>query len=240
MKAQERRHLKQNEFASTTIQVVETLRSNRDRVVMWSVAVAAIVAIGGGYWYWQKHTNDEASSLLGVGMSIAQAPIVPPPTLPGATQTAGTYPTDQARQEAALQTFQQVATQYPSTSAGLTARYQMGIALMTLGRLPEAEQSFTAVADKGGSSLYGSMARLGRAESLRYQGKFDDAIKTLTDLAAERDGMLPVDGILMQLAQTCLKAGKTQEARAAFKRVVDEFPDSNFVAEARQQLTNIG
>ncbi len=84
------------------------------------------------------------------------------------------------------------------------------------------------------------MARLGRAESLRYQGKYDDAIKALTDLAAERDGMLPVDGVLMQLAQTCLKAGKTQEARAAFKRVVDEFPDSNYVAEARQQLTNIG
>ena len=170
-------------------------------------------------------------------MSIAQAPIVPPPTVPGATQTAGTYPTDQARQEAALQTFQQVATQYPSTSAGLTARYQTGVALMALGRLPEAEQAFGAVADKAGASLYGSMARLGRAESLRYQGKYDDAIKALTDLAAERDGMLPVDGVLMQLAQTCLKAGKTQEARAAFKRVVDEFPDSNYVAEARQQLT---
>ncbi|HKW03302.1 MAG TPA: tetratricopeptide repeat protein [Vicinamibacterales bacterium] len=240
MKAQERRHLKENEFAATTIQVVETLRENRDRVVMWSVAIIAIVAIGGGYWYWHKHTNDEASSMLGIGMSIAQAPVVPPPTLPGATQTAGTYPTDQARQEAALQAFQQVATQYPSSPSGLAARYQMGVALLALGRLPEAEQAFSAVADKGGTSLYGSMAKLGRAETLRYQGKFDDAIKALTDLAADRDGMLPVDGVLMQLAETCLKAGKTQEARAAFKRVVDEFPDSGYVAEARQQLTNIG
>lgn len=240
MKAQERRHLKQNEFASTTIQVVETLRENRDRVVMGSVIALLVIAIGGGYWYWHKHTNDEASSMLAIGMSIAQAPIVPPPTLPGATQTAGTYPTDQARQEAALQAFQQVATQYPSTGAGLTAQYQAGVALLALGRLPEAEQAFGAVAEKGGTTLYGSMARLGRAEVLRYEGKYDDAIKALTDLAAERDGMLPVDGVLMQLAQTCLKAGKTQEARAAFKRVVDEFPDSNYVAEARQQLTTIG
>jgi TolA-binding protein len=240
MKAQERRHLKQNEFASTTLQVVETLKTNRDRVVMGSVIAIVVLAIGGGYWYWHKHTNDEASSLLGIGMSIVQAPIVPPPTLPGATQTAGTYPTDQARQEAALQTFQQVATQYPSTPAGLTARYQMAVALMTLGRLPEAEQAFNAVSENAGSSLYGSMARLGRAEALRYQGKYDDAIKALTDLAAERDSLLPVDGVLMQLAQTCLKAGKTQDARAAFKRVVDEFPESNYVAEARQQLTNIG
>jgi len=240
MKAQERRHLKENEFASTTLQVVEGLKANRDRVVMGAVIALIVIAIGGGYWYWHKHTNDEASALLGIGMSIAQAPIVPPPTLPGATQTAGTFPTDQARQEAALQAFQQVATQFPSTAAGLTARYQMGVALMALGRLPEAEQAFTAVADKAGTSLYGAMARLGRAAALRYQGKYDDAIKVLTDLAAERDGMLPVDGVLMQLAQTCLKAGKTQEARAAFKRVVDEFPDSNYAQEARQQLATIG
>ena len=239
MKAQERRHLKTNEFASTTIQVVETLRENRDRVVMWSVAVAAIIAIGGGYWYWQKHTNDEASSLLAVGMSIAQAPIVPPPTLPGATQTAGTYPTDQARQEAALQTFQQVATQYPSTSAGRDGAISDGRGAD--GARPAAGGRAGVQAPSPTRPGRLSTARwlaLGRAESLRYQGKYDDAIKALTDLAAERDGMLPVDGVLMQLARTCLKAGKTQEARAAFKRVVDEFPDSNYVAEARQQLTH--
>ena len=52
----------------------------------------------------------------------------------------------------------------------------------------------------------------------------------LTDLSAQRDGALPVDGVLMELARVCRKAGKTQEARAAFKRVVDEFPESGYVA----------
>lgn len=240
MKAQERRHLKQNEFVTTTAHVVEALQKNRDRVVIWSVAIVAIIAIGGGYWYWQKRTNDEASGLLGIGMAIAQAPIVPPPSVPGAQQAAGTYPTDQARQQAALQVFQQVATQYPSTAAGLTARYQSGVALMTLNRFPEAEQAFNDVAAKAGTSIYGSLAKLAHAQVLQNQNKYDEAIKMLTDLAAERDGALPVDGVLMQLAQTCLKAGKTQEARAAFKRVVDEFPDSGYVPQARQQLTNLG
>jgi TolA-binding protein len=240
MKAGERRHLKENEFAATTLRLMETLRANRDRAVMAAVAIAAVVVIGGGYAYWHKHTNNEAGALLGVAMSVAQAPIVPPPTVPGATQSPGTYPSDQARQEAAVQAFQQVVTQYPSSAAGLTARYQLGVALMTLGRLPEAEQSFAAVGSQVGSSLYGPMARLGRAEALRAQGKFDDAIKAYTDLAAERDSVLPIDGVLMQLAETCLKAGKTQEARAAFKRVVDEFPDSGYLNEARQRLAALG
>jgi len=240
MKAQERRHLKENEFAATTLRVVETLQANRDRALMAGVAIAAVLVIGGGWAYWHKHTNDESGALLGVAMSVAQAPIVPPPTVPGAKQSPGTYPSDAARQEAAVQAFQQVVAQYPNTPAGLTARYQLGVALLTLGRLPDAEQAFTTVASLAGSSVYGPMARLGRAEALRSQNKFDDAIKAFTDLAAERDSVLPVDGVLMQLAETCLKAGKTQEARAAFKRVVDEFPDSPFVQEANQQITLLG
>jgi TolA-binding protein len=240
MKAHERHQLKQNEFVITTKRVVDAVQANRDRVVVYGIAAAVIIAVGGGYWYWHKRTNDEAGALLGVGMSIAQAPIAPPPTVPGATQSPGTYPSEQAREQAALQAFQQVATQYPSTKAGLTAQYQAAIALVALNRLPEALQGFDDVIAKGGDSLYVPMARLGRAEVLREQGKYDDAIKALTDLAAERDSVLPIDGVLMQLAQTCLKAGKTQEARAAFKRVVDEFPDSGYVGEARQQLTALG
>jgi outer membrane protein assembly factor BamD (BamD/ComL family) len=37
-----------------------------------------------------------------------------------------------------------------------------------------------------------------------------------------------------------MKAAKTSEAKAAFKRVVDEFPQSPFAAEARRQLTILG
>ncbi|MFI5179389.1 MAG: tetratricopeptide repeat protein [Vicinamibacterales bacterium] len=240
MKAEERRHLKTNEFASTALRVVETLKSHRDQAVMAAVAIVAVLVIGGGWAYWHKHTNDEAGALLGVAMSVAQAPIVPPPTVPGATQSPGTYPSDQARQEAALQAFQQVVAQYPASAAGLTARYQLGVALMALGRLPEAEQAFNDVGSQAGASVYGPMARLGRAEALRAQGKFDDAIKAFTDLAAERDSVLPIDGVLMQLAETCLRAGKTQEARAAFKRVVDEFPESGYLNEARQRLASLG
>jgi TolA-binding protein len=240
MKAKERHHLKQNEFVTTTASVVDTVRANRDQFLIGAIVVVLVVGIGGGWWYWHKHTNDEASSMFAIGMSIAQAPIAPPPTVPGATQTPGTYPSDQARQQAALQAFQQVASLYPSTAAGLAAKYQAGVALMSLARFPEAEQSFSAVADQGGTSLYGSMARLGRAEALQNEGKYDDAIKVLTDLAAQRDSALPIDGVLMQLAQTYVKAGKPQDARAAFKRVVDEFPDSPYAGEARQQLTTLG
>ena len=71
-------------------------------------------------------------------------------------------------------------------------------------------------------------------------GKHDQGIAILETLAANRDGLLPVDGVLMQLARGYIKAGKTQDARTAYQRVVDEFPQSLYVPEARTELTKLG
>ena len=123
MKAQERHQLKQNEVAQTAARVMETFTAHRDRIMMISVVVLLMLAIGGGYLYWRKRTNDKAGAMLGIAMSVTQSPIVPAPTVPGATQAPNTYPTDRARQEAALKAFQEVAATYPSTDAGLAAQY---------------------------------------------------------------------------------------------------------------------
>ena len=239
MKAEERHHLKQNEFAVTAAKVAGTMSANRDRVVMGAIAVVVVAGLVGGYLYWTKRTNDQASGRLGQAMAIAQAQIVPAPTLPGATQPAGTYPTEQARDEAAVKAFQDVAAAYGSTPAGIAAQYHAATSLMGLGRATEAEQKFRDVTAKGGSSIYASMAKMGLVTALVGQSKYDDAIATLNTLSGDRDGAIPIDGVLMELARTYVKAGKPQDARAAFKRVVDEFPQSSYSADARQQLAQL-
>jgi TolA-binding protein len=169
---------------------------------------------------------------------MLDATIAPAPTVPGAKQAPGTFPTEQARAEATLAAFQRVAADFPSTQAGVAAKYHAAGELMSLGRFADATQAFQDVVTRAGSSsIYGPMARLGLAEAKAAAGQYDDAIKAFTDLSAERDSALPVDGVLMQLGRVCLKAGKSDEARAAFRRVVDEFPTSAFAADAEQRLT---
>lgn len=236
MKAQERHQLKQNEFARTAARVAAALQANRDRAGLIAIVAIAVIAIGGGWWWWTSRTNNLAGGEFGIGMAIARSPITPPSTLPSAVQATGTFSTEAARSEAALKQFEKAASEYPSTAAGIAARYHAGLEQMALGRFADAERSFLQVIDKGGSSIYVPSARMALAETLSQQGKYDDAIKRLTDLSGDRDGALPVDGILMQLARTNAKAGKTQDAKATYKRVVDEFPDSMYADDARQQL----
>jgi predicted negative regulator of RcsB-dependent stress response len=239
MKAQERHHLKQNEFAESVARIAALANANRDRLILVVAAVVLIGGIGGAFLMWQNRTRDLAGAEFAKAMTVAQAQIAPPPTVPGATQAPGTFPTVRARQEAALTAFQRVASTYPSSDDGIAAAYQAAATLVSLDRLPEAEKAYQDVTGRAGSSIYGAMARMGFAETLVAEKQFDRAIKEYTDLSAQRDGAVPVDSVLMQLARAYVKAGKTTEARAAFKRVVDEFPDSNYVADARLQVTTL-
>lgn len=240
MKAQERHHLKQNEFVSTVVTVTQWYRGNQGRFVGAVIAVFAVIALGSGYFWFQNRNQEQAGSLLGVAMTIYQAPVVPPSSVPGAKQAAGSYPSEKARYEAALAAFQQVADTYPSSIAGVAARYHSAETLLSLGRADDAQKAYQTVIDKSGSTVYGTMARLGLATVMLASGKSEQGIKSLEEMAAQRDGMVPVDGVLMQLAAAYQTAGKNAEARTTYKRVVDEFPDSPYAQSARQKMTLLG
>ena len=240
MKTVERRHLKQNEFARTVQSASTWVAENRDLTVKVAGAALVVLVLVGGYLFWRKHTDDQAGTWLGIAMAIADAPVVPPPTLPGAQQTPNTYPTEKAKFEAALTAFHEVVNRYPSTRAAMAARVEIASTLLTLGRFAESEAAYQDVVKESPNSFYAPMAKLGAAEAEAAQGQFDKAIAAFTDLAGQRDGALPVDGVLMRLAQTYLKAGKTKDARAAFQQVVDQFPNSPYANEARQRIAQLG
>jgi TolA-binding protein len=70
-------------------------------------------------------------------------------------------------------------------------------------------------------------------------GQFDRAITIYKELTADRETQLPVDGILMQLGHAYARAGKTSDAKQTFSRVVDEFPQSLYAPQAKQELAKL-
>lgn len=235
MKSTERHELKRNPFAEATLGVVETLRQNRSRVMGGLAVLGALAVVIAGVMAWRAREANQAGAALGIALATSQAQIVPIATMPGATQPPGTYPSVQARAEAAVEAFTDVVTQHPSTPAARVAAFHLASELLAAGRAAEAAEAFASVADQAGATVYGSAARLGQAEALLAVGRTDEALKIYTDMAAARDGALPTDGLLMQLGRASARAGKAAEARAAFQRVIDEFPESSFVDAARQQ-----
>ena len=138
MKAQERHHLKQDEFTVRASRLADRVASNLNRILIGGAAAIVLALAAWGYVSYQSRTADQANALLGAALTIEQARIAPAPTIPGATQAAGTYPTEAARGEAALAAFQKVIDAYPSHEMGTAARYHRGAVLLTLGRGADA------------------------------------------------------------------------------------------------------
>lgn len=240
MKTTERHDLKHNEIAETLQETYERLERNRKTFAIGLAAVLVVAGAWGGYRYYTAQREASAAALLAQAMVVAEAqvasPVAPAAGQPPPPAAADTYPTEAARTEAALPKFLEAANAYPATPSGLSARYHAAASLAALGRTAEARQRFQEVVEADGRGLYGRMARLGVA-SLDVKAKqYDAAIATLRELSLDARGDLPVDAILVHLAEAYVAAGKKTEAQQALARVTSEFATSPYAADAKKRL----
>ncbi len=238
MKRSERHHLKENELVAFVDRTRDLVVARR-RELMLAVTLVLVLAVAmGGYFTWRARAESRASALLADAMTTLEAQVVTPappaPGQPAPKPAAGTYTSERARLEAALPKLTAVYTQYPSTDAGRAARYFAANAQATLGRRDEAQARYQELVDQGG--IYAEMARLGLADLLADGGQHDRAIAIYKELSADPNAGLPVDGVLMQLGRVYAKAGRKNEAQQTYSRIVQEFPESLYAADARREL----
>ena len=233
MKRDERHHLKENDLANLVSRTSTGVRSHGRGVGMAAVLIVVALALVGGYFFWRNSREEKAGGMLAEAMATAQAPVAPPAI--GTPPTSGTFATERARSEAALPKLIAAADAYPSTDAGVEARYQAAALLAELGRYPEAIQRYQEVIDRDRKGLHGQTARLGIAAAASLSGDHDRAIQQLQAMSGETTGAIPVDAVLAQLARAYERAGKPGEAAQTWKRIKDEFPESIYLQEATQK-----
>jgi tetratricopeptide (TPR) repeat protein len=248
LKRKERHHLRENELAHTIASTREFVGRRKREVgaILTIVVLAAVVVIGVAIV--RNRTDSRGQDLLAAAKVALNARVVPatgtsgPGQLPAAAEigATGSFPTEEAKLNAALPKLKAAAEAYPNSAAGIEARYHYAGALAALGRHAEAVAQFDDVLKRGGSdSLYGRMAALGKADTQAKSGQIDAAIASWKELAEKKDARLPEDAILMELGRAYQTKGSTDEARKTFTRLVDEYPESAYATEARAALDSL-
>lgn len=246
MKTTERHHLKDNELAMALNQAQGWLTANQRTLL---VTLAAIAVIGGGvaaYAAWKGRIDNQARTLLAGAMVIEEARVMPPAPPAGTTndptalggQLPNTYPTEKAKLEAALPKFVAAADAYPASESGILARYHAATILVSLGRFDEALKQYDQVI-AAGSGVVARTARLGKAEAQLRAGQYDPAIATFKELAGQKDGSLPPEALLFELARAYRLAGKTDDARKTLNQIVEQHAESQFATEAKAELAKM-
>jgi tetratricopeptide (TPR) repeat protein len=247
MKRKERHHLKENELAHTIETAREFYEARQRQIAAVAVGVVVVVLAVIGFMVYRQQMQSRGSELLAEAMVALNARVIPTGTtgeenLPAgaALGATGTFSTEEAKLNAALPKLQAAAGAYPDSAAGISARYHLAGALAALGRHRDAIKEYDEVSTRSGaSSLYGRMARLGRADTLARAGQLDEAIAAWKELSTATADDLPADAILIELARAYVRKGSTEEARKTFTQIVDQHPNSPYLSEARSELENL-
>ena len=247
MKRIQRKHLKENELAQSIEAARDYIEPRKGMFAKIALALVALVVVAMGVSMWSGRSEGASEQALAQALVALNAPVVPAGVegaegVPAAAAlgATGTFATEEAKLNAAVPKLKSAADTYPSTAAGIQARYHLAGALASLGKYPEAITAFDEVVQRAGSdSLYGRMARLGKADSQARAGQLDAAIDTWKGMSTEDADELPVDAILMQLARAYVQKGNTEEARKTFTQIVDGHPNSPYLPEAREELENL-
>jgi tetratricopeptide (TPR) repeat protein len=248
MKSDERHRLKENELAHTLTSLQEFVGPNVRTLGVVIVGAIIVGAIAVGAMVVRQRSQSRGQELLADALVALDARVVPanaastPGAEPAAAQfgATGTFSTEAAKLTAALPKLKAAADAYPDAPAGITARYHMAGALAALGRQNEAIAAFDDVTKRAGEkTLYGRMAKLGRADAQARSGQLDAAIATWKTMVTQDSAELPVDAILIELGRAYVTKGNTAEAKQTFTQIVDQHPDSPYAQEARTTLETL-
>ena len=246
MKTSERHHLKDNELALAVGSAQTWYEQNRTAVLG---VLGGLVLVGGGllgYNAWRASLDAKAAAHArrchgrGGGPRPAARAAGRHDQRPHQSggQLPGTYPTLQAKLETALPKFMAAADAYPTSQPGQMARLHAAETLAQLGRRDEAIAQYDQLTGSS-NALIARSARLGKSSVQLRAGQYDPAIATLKELAEQKDGALPAEALLMELARAYKLAGKTEDARKTLTQIVEQHADSPLATEAKAEIAKI-
>ncbi len=227
-----RRDMKRNELAETvgkTVGYVSEHKKGVAEIVAIGVGIAVLV---GGFLLYRAWTERSAGKALSSALEVLSTPLASDLAPDPAARAAKTYPNAAARR-AEAEKFLRQAARHGSTAPGRAA--QVILAADGADKAPQSIEVFEKAARQGKSET-AAVAEIDAARLLASSGKTAEAIDRLKRAIDSPSTAAPKDALLFTLGQIYEQSGAPADARAAYQRLINDFPNSPYRADARQKV----
>jgi hypothetical protein len=201
-----RKELKSDKFALEVEHTVEYVSEHRRQVIRYGIAVAVVVVLVLSVLAYRNRQQAARQTVLNAALDIQNAAIG---AAPNPEMLA--FPSQDARNKAALKAFGDVAAKYQGSDEGWIAQYYQGAIAADEGRLPDAQRLLKDVADSG-PGTYASLAKLSLADLYAQGGKTAEAEQLLRSLVDKPTEFVSKDQAAIALARL-LARSRPAEAR---------------------------
>lgn len=218
--------LQHDQFSDSVSKVVNYTYRNRQQVIRWSVVALVVLAlVGAGIWYSSYRTGQRRADLEGA-FEVASAQV-------GASGEFGkSYPTEEAKRQAELKAFSDVASKDGSSHEGRLALYYLGT-LKAQSDPKGAEADLKEVSDS--SSDVAPLAKIALSQLYSGQNRTADAqslLRSLIDHPSSLVSKAQAQVLLAQLEQTT----NPKDAKKILQNLKADKNDP-VVARAADQIT---
>lgn len=237
MRAETRHQLKTDRFSKATIQAAEQTvhwtAEHQSKLIVGTIIVAVVAAIGIGGWYYLEQQDEKASvdfskAVQTIETGIRPAGMPPQPDYPS-------FASAKERAAEAHKQFQAIVDKYPHTHSADFAHYFLGVTSADLGDNGAAERELKTVAGYHNADL-SSLAKMALAAVYVNTNRTKDALEIYKELIAKPTRTVGKSAAEVQLAETYQSAGMTSEAKKQYEQIQKEAPQSDAAQLASAKL----
>ena len=174
-----RKELRTDKFALEVEHTFTFFEEHQKDIARYGALAVVAVALIIGFVYYQRKQHSEREQALAAAIRIQEAPVSVAPNPNGGPS----FPTEEAKNQAAIKAFGDLSTKYSGSAEGEIAQYYLGSIKADQGKLAEAEKVFLEVSQKG-DEKYASLAKLALAQIYFSDGRDTQGEKVLRDLIA--------------------------------------------------------
>lgn len=213
------------------------------RPLIIGIGGAVLLAVVGFLIYgFVGHRSDSAGDSLGAAVKVSSAPLNATDAKPNDPKEPS-FVDEAARRAKAKTLFEKVRSDYGHTDAADIAGMYLAQIAMAEGKPEEARKLWTAFADAHPDSMLGGEARINLIHLDRgkqaSKEKLEELAQRLKAMQGQSKPPLPEDVILNELGATYEQLGRKDDATQAYKRILDEFPQSAYRTSAQQRMSAI-
>jgi len=223
-----RKDLKRNDLAQTVGRTVDYVSHHRRGVTEAIAALAGLAVVIGGLLLWRVYRENQAGKELSAALAALDAPLVGQPAASGAAKT---YATAAERERVAEEHLRRSVSRR-GTVAGRAAAVVLAARGGTSAEAPEV----LARAAREGKAVVAAAAEIDVARLLAAGGKTTEAVERLRRAIESPNSAAPKDALLFTLAEIYENSGAAADARATYQRLLNEYPESPYRADARQKI----
>ncbi len=231
-----RKQIKKDEFITFVDKAVQWTGENWRQAALGLGAVLAAVLVWWGITAFLGSRTDAASQAISDALATYSAPV-------GSAAPADAklkFATDAEKLAAAEQAFKSVKSRYRFTPQAKLAELFLARIAADRGDAPQAIRLLGEIASSRSSDPVVRLAMLDLIRLRVARGEGLQLVSELEAMAAGKDPRLPRDAAMFHLAEIWQHEGKPQEAARLYRKLVEDFPDSPYRADAQQRLASAG